>query len=43
MMFGEFKKMNTNNSPAAGGGVGVGHYNKVIHFFELRTLWTNTI
>ena len=26
MMFGEFKKMNTNNSPAAGGGVGVGKY-----------------
>ena len=34
MMFGEFKKMNTNNSPAAGGGVGVGQYKKSFIFLN---------
>ncbi len=30
MMIGEFKKMNANNFPAAGGGAGVGQY-KIHH------------
>ncbi len=35
MMIGESKKMNTNYSPATGGGVGVGQYKKSFIFSDL--------